>query len=226
MSLRRKSVAVGPESFVARWSRRKREPGGSSGRTDELEGTACGRALEPPAVANESPQGLTDADMPPIASLGSDSDYSGFLSPGVSEELRRLALRKLFHSPIFNVTDGLDDYDDDFTSFEILREAFHAKHHQVEDSSDAVSEGSGETVERDDSSGLDETNEVTQTTESESVIPSSSAEDEVEVGTDRTMQADAPSERDLPLDRTASGLGKTSSSDDRECDSDDEIRCG
>ena len=68
-----------------------------------------------------------DADMPPLESLGPESDYSGFMSPGVSEELRRLALRKLFRSPLYNITDGLDDYDDDFRSFAVLNEAFHAK---------------------------------------------------------------------------------------------------
>lgn len=65
--------------------------------------------------------------MPPLDSLGPESDYSGFMSPGVSDELRRLALRKLFHSPLYNITDGLDDYDDDFRSFAVLSEAFHAK---------------------------------------------------------------------------------------------------
>ena len=55
--------------------------------------------------------------MPPLESLGPDSDYSGFLSPGVSESLRRLALRRLFHAPEFNLCDGLDDYDDDFRAF-------------------------------------------------------------------------------------------------------------
>jgi len=48
------------------------------------------------------------------------SGYSGFLSPGVSEGLRRRALRKLFMSAVFNVRDGLDDYDEDFTNFEAL----------------------------------------------------------------------------------------------------------
>ena len=89
-----------------------------------------GRSRDPalhPAGGDTPPPLLGDADMPPLDSLGPESDYSGFLSPGVSEELRRLALRKLFHSPLFNVTDGLDDYDDDFTSFAVLREAFHAK---------------------------------------------------------------------------------------------------
>jgi len=60
---------------------------------------------------------LTDDDMPPIESLDENSDYSGFLSPEVSEGLRKLALRKLFHMPTFNIRDGLDDYDSDYTEF-------------------------------------------------------------------------------------------------------------
>ena len=55
--------------------------------------------------------------MPPIDSLDGDSDFSVFMSPGVSEELRTEALQKLFHQPEFNVTDGLNDYDEDYTSF-------------------------------------------------------------------------------------------------------------
>ena len=39
------------------------------------------------------------------------------MSSGVSDELRKLALRKLFHGVGFNIRDGLDDYDEDFTSF-------------------------------------------------------------------------------------------------------------
>jgi hypothetical protein len=63
---------------------------------------------------------LTDEDMPPVESLDENSDYSGFMSPGVSDKLRKLALRKLFAGKGFNVRDGLDDYDDDFTNFEPL----------------------------------------------------------------------------------------------------------
>ena len=55
--------------------------------------------------------------LPDIESLGPDSDYSAFLGPDVDASLRRAALRKLFHSPKFNVLDGLDDYCDDFTQF-------------------------------------------------------------------------------------------------------------
>jgi ferredoxin len=56
-----------------------------------------------------------DEDTPPLESLGPDSDYSDFLSKAVSPALRRAALRKLFSSPKFNVTDGLDDYAGDYT---------------------------------------------------------------------------------------------------------------
>ncbi len=63
---------------------------------------------------------LTDADMPDIESLDEDSDFSGFMSSGVSDELRNLALRKLFKAPVFNIRDGLDEYDEDYTYFEKL----------------------------------------------------------------------------------------------------------
>jgi hypothetical protein len=52
--------------------------------------------------------------------LTEDSDYSAFLSPKVSVELQRLALRKLFRSAKFNVRDGLDDYAEDYHRYETL----------------------------------------------------------------------------------------------------------
>ena len=48
------------------------------------------------------------------------SDFSGFLSAGVSDALRQQALRKLFGLPMCQVLDGLNDYDDDFTKLEPL----------------------------------------------------------------------------------------------------------
>ncbi len=63
---------------------------------------------------------LVDADMPPIESLTSSSDISGFLSKGVSAALRKAALRHVFRQSSYNVRDGLNDYDGDFTAFEPL----------------------------------------------------------------------------------------------------------
>ena len=104
-------------SFVSRWSRLKHE----NNQTNEDDGDKAAKQ----AIASDEEQQtpvkiLTDADMPDIESMTADSDYTNFLSPGVSEELRRLALRKLFRSEVFNIRDGLDEYDGDYTHFEKL----------------------------------------------------------------------------------------------------------
>lgn len=72
------------------------------------------------AVQSETLPTLTDADMPPIESLSSDSDISGFFSEGVSAALKKAALRHVFLQPKYNVRDGLNDYDGDYTVFEPL----------------------------------------------------------------------------------------------------------
>ena len=115
--------APGVEGPLRRWARRRREVA----REEEEAADESAQAPDVREPDGEAPEAvaveekvLADADMPPLESLHEDSDYSGFLSPGVSEGLRRRALRKLFMSAVFNVRDGLDDYDDDFTSFEPL----------------------------------------------------------------------------------------------------------
>lgn len=96
------------EAFLSRWSKRKHSQR-TIGLEDELD--------EAPQALAEQDEAPSDEDMPPIETLTETSDYTGFLSPNVSEELRALALRKLFHSATFNVCDGLDDYAEDFTNF-------------------------------------------------------------------------------------------------------------
>ncbi len=109
------------ESLFARISRRKHEARGveAPGGHGEVEGApeAGAATPDPASVGGALP---TDADMPSVDSLTPDSDYSGFLSPQVSEGLRRLALRRLWRSPEFGVRDGLEIYDGDYTSFEAL----------------------------------------------------------------------------------------------------------
>lgn len=63
---------------------------------------------------------LSDADMPDVDSLTSDSNVSCFFNRGVSETLRQAALKRLLHLPAFNIVDGLNDYDEDYTYFEPL----------------------------------------------------------------------------------------------------------
>src|SRR5699024_5967287 len=68
-------------------------------------------------AAREDVEPPGDDDMPPLDSLGPDSDISPFFSPRVSESLRNLALQRLFQQPEFNVTDGLDVYCEDFRHY-------------------------------------------------------------------------------------------------------------
>jgi hypothetical protein len=72
-------------------------------------------------ATGETQKALTDQDMPSLESLNDESDYRGFLSPGVSDGLHRLALRKLFGAAKFQVRDGLDDYDTDYNLLQPLR---------------------------------------------------------------------------------------------------------
>jgi len=112
--------------FLGRWSRRKGKARAGE-LTDESPPVPEGTSEQHPAPA------LTDADMPPVTSLNETSDYTGFLSPEVSEGLRRVALRKLFHQSGFNVVDGLDDYAEDYTYFEPLGDIITSDmRHQME----------------------------------------------------------------------------------------------
>lgn len=102
---------VGTGGFLARWSARKCAPAA----TRERPGGDAAPADDVRVPGDDTPQPvLTDQDMPPLDTLNEDSDYSGFFSEGVSEALRRLALRKLFRAAKFGVRDGLDDYDADY----------------------------------------------------------------------------------------------------------------
>lgn len=109
------------ETALSRWSRRKAE---STETPPEID-LAAKVELSQEDPLNEGDNEavvpvLTDADMPAIESLDQDSDFSGFMSSGVSDKLRNLALRKLFSGASFNIRDGLDEYDEDYTYFEPL----------------------------------------------------------------------------------------------------------
>lgn len=111
-------VTDAEEGFLSRWSRRKSEARTVPAVSEPEENRPAAAGDAGPATEPESP--LTDADLPPLESLDENSDFSGFLSPGVSDALRRRALRKLFASAKFQIRDGLDDYDEDYRNFETL----------------------------------------------------------------------------------------------------------
>lgn len=137
------------EPFLARWSRRKlanENPAAdasadASAVTDaSTESSLDNKYVEsaPPddtapdsASATPAPSPLCDDDMPPLESIDAGGDIEAFFSPRVSSSLRRAALKRLFAQPDFNVTDGLDDYCEDYRHFTPLGDIITAdmRHH-------------------------------------------------------------------------------------------------
>ena|SRR5689334_19913985 len=86
------------ESFLARWSRLKREA--------------------PAPKEADAPAPL----VPPIESLTPESDFAAFMNPKVKDELRRLALKKLFSDPHFKLADPFEPFSGDWTVGEPIPE--------------------------------------------------------------------------------------------------------
>ncbi len=118
------------ESLLHRWSKQKAETTeeelpsteiqDQESETDTDSDTEATASADSEQTEQTEQEEKAPIELPPIESLSEDSDYSLFMSPEVDENLKKLALRKLFKSPFFNVVDGLNDYDDDFTTFELL----------------------------------------------------------------------------------------------------------
>ncbi|MBE0621600.1 MAG: DUF3306 domain-containing protein [Burkholderiales bacterium] len=94
------------EPFISRWSRRKQEA-----RERPLQ--------EAPKPADATPL----PELPPVDKLSFESDFTGFMDTRVDDAVRRIALKKLFGDPRFNITDGLDDYAEDYAALEDLSAA-------------------------------------------------------------------------------------------------------
>jgi hypothetical protein len=127
------------EGFFSRWSRRKvqarqHEPLPDTPESPEVQGPSQGpvRAQSvavpsAPAAAGATPapavavQPAVSAPAPALPTLADvqaltpASDFSRFVAPGVSPEVRNAAMKKLFADPFFNEMDGLDIYIDDYS---------------------------------------------------------------------------------------------------------------
>ena len=113
------------EGFLSRWSQRKAMARDGVELPDEPElpeqpPVVDAAGVDNPPAEVEPGDAEAPTELPPLESLDENSDYSAFLNEDVSPDLRQKALRKLFQSPKFNVRDGLDDYDWDFTNPEPL----------------------------------------------------------------------------------------------------------
>jgi hypothetical protein len=111
------------EGFLRRWARMKASPEAvaEAPRTVAPAGAAPVPSAVPPAASPAVQQSVAPEDtVQPVltledaARLTPESDFSAFVSQGVDKDVRRMALKKLFSDPHFNVPDRLDMYMDDY----------------------------------------------------------------------------------------------------------------
>lgn len=111
------------QGILKRWSKRKLRSGGAvedgePARESEPESIPDADDVVPPQEGRAPDEPVkTDEDMPDLDSIDEATNMSDFFSPGVSEQLRNQALRRLFRMSKFNVVDGLDDYNENFRNF-------------------------------------------------------------------------------------------------------------
>lgn len=118
------------EGRLARWSRLKRDARVADKESVHTPDLSAASETNPVQVAARSPEEGQISDkaadgpskeLPPIDTLDKDSDFTPFMDKGVPEELRRLALRRLWSAnSTFDVVDPFNVYMDDFTVFEAI----------------------------------------------------------------------------------------------------------
>jgi Protein of unknown function (DUF3306) len=97
------------EKFLSRWSRLKSE------------------SKELPKAKDDTPA----PQLPPVEKLTPESDFTGFMHPKVEDALRRVALKKLFGDPHFNVPDPFEPYSGDWIGGEPISEEMLATLNQA-----------------------------------------------------------------------------------------------
>lgn len=113
------------EGFFRRWSRLK-----ATGEATEIQAPPAAPPVPAPAVTRAP----AEPEAPPrplptiedAARLTPDADFSSFVAKDVDKSVQRLALKKLFADPHFNVVDGLDMYMSDYNKASPLAPAMLA----------------------------------------------------------------------------------------------------
>jgi len=105
------------ERFLDRWSRLKHESKDLPQKKEETKEEAKEETAAPA--------------LPPVDKLTPESDFTGFMHPKVDDALRRVALKKLFSDPHFNVPDPFEPYSGDWTGGEPISEEMLATLNQA-----------------------------------------------------------------------------------------------
>ena len=119
------------ETFLGRWSRRKRAATPGTVVPEAQAVPTQGVAPSPGAPSADAVAPAEPDPLPPVESLTPESDFAPFMRPRVDEDVKRQALKTLFSDPRFNVMDGLDVYIDDYSKPDPLPEGWLEKLNMV-----------------------------------------------------------------------------------------------
>ena len=135
----KKTEQAEEHNFLQRWSRRKQAqvseketaiPPTAFPATDIVD--SDNTAISTTTAEDENKEEKI-VELPDVASLNAESDYTGFLDKDVDQQLRKIALRTLFKQTQFNAVDDLDVYYEDFADFEPLGDIVtHDMRHMME----------------------------------------------------------------------------------------------
>lgn len=212
------------DPFLSRWARRKRavragaDPDAVGGEVGDVKtepvNSAPGDGTLPEVGEDEQPVSLTDEDMPPVDTIDEDTDMSGFFSPEVSQAVKKAALKKFFHSPLFNIVDGLDDYDDDFRNFEALGDIITSDMRtQMDREAARVREAAEKDAESSESAGAEELRAegIDEAQEDDEVIEADGGDEPTQVSDDSGEEQVAAAETGVTREsgnKPAAGRGK------------------
>lgn len=113
--------------FLSRWSKRKLEESQNTHEDAEQSDVTNTEADTTPSADGIAAEESLTAEVSETAAnvdeqKPEEMSIANLLVSEASESVKKAALRKLFLSEEFNVRDGLDDYDDDYSNLKSLSE--------------------------------------------------------------------------------------------------------
>lgn len=161
------------ESVLKRWSRRKAEA---------REGVLPEETRVEAEIPDDAEETIDLESLPDPETLTAESDFSVFMRDGVPEDLRRIALRRLWRlDPVLANVDGLVDYGEDFTDagtvIEGMKTAYRVGKGLLTDAEHADKKGPAQAEEEDRTAAAED-----QTAESDEAATEKEAADEPAVG--------------------------------------------
>ena len=121
--------------FFSRWSQRKQavklglaeEEKAQPKIQETVQSKASSHVSANPDVAENKAEPVKLPTLADVEQLTPQSDFSSFMTQGVSPDVRNAAMKKLFTDPHYNVMDGLDIYIGDYNTPDPLPAGMLAK---------------------------------------------------------------------------------------------------